>query len=99
MKVLQNTGIELSKATLGRNKQVDAINSRLFDVNKYEVAAPRGGYGEPDCVTIYDSTNGRYLGKAGNDYAVLKPQTFFDSIIKGLDVADYDFETKKIEYK
>lgn len=99
MKVLENNGIELSKSTLSRNEQVSEIESRLFDVNKYEVTAPRGGYGEPDCVTIYDSTNGRYLGKAGKDYAVLKPQQFFDSIVKGLDETNFDFSKNKIEYK
>lgn len=83
---------------LSREAQIEAIKGSLFDVNKYEVNAPRGGFDKPDVVTIYDE-NGRYLGKANSGYDVLKPLDFFSAIVAGLDSANFDYTKNKIAYK
>jgi len=80
------------------NTPIQAIEQKLFDVQKVQYPSPMDGFNQPKAWGIYKTSGGQELGTVGSRYAPIQPKEFFNSFINGIVESELSVDLSKLKY-
>lgn len=90
--------MEILKNLNDFNAPIQAIEEKLFDVQKVQYPSPMEGFNQPKAWGIYKTTGGQELGTVGSRYEPIQPKEFLHSLVNGVVESGLDLDISKLKY-